>query len=169
MAPTACEPSHKPRATRWGTMPCAPGCELAASARSVPAPSARVLPKPTRTSSWQLKTYCSVSLRPHAPIRCGGDITYLPLLGGRWYYVATWRHDTGSRRVVGWHPAAQIPTELVLTALEQTLTLRQPAPGLLIHAKRSSQYTSQACRQRIADAGAQASFSRPGNPYENAG
>lgn len=31
-----------------------------------------------------------------------GDITYLPLVGGRRCYVATWR-DTGSRRVVGWH------------------------------------------------------------------
>ena len=31
-----------------------------------------------------------------------GDITYLPLVGGRWCYLATWR-DTCSRRVVGWH------------------------------------------------------------------
>ena len=46
-----------------------------------------------------------------------GDITYLPLLGGRWCYLATWR-DACSRRVVGWHLAAQMPTELVLTALE---------------------------------------------------
>ena len=46
-----------------------------------------------------------------------GDITYLPLVGGRWYYSATWR-DTCSWRVVGWHLATQIPTELVLLALE---------------------------------------------------
>ena len=61
-----------------------------------------------------------------------------------------------------------MPTELVLTALEQALTLRQPAPGLLIHADRGSQYTSHACRQRIEDAGALASYARPGNPYDNA-
>ena len=64
-----------------------------------------------------------------------GDITYLPLVGGRWCYLATWR-DACSRRVVGWHLAAQMPTELVLHALEQALTLRQPAPGLIIHADR---------------------------------
>ncbi len=87
-----------------------------------------------------------------------GDITYLPLVGGRWCYLATWR-DTCSRRVVGWHLAAQMPTELVLHALEQALTLRQPAPGLIIHA---------ACRARIEQAGALSSFSRPGNPYDNA-
>jgi len=96
-----------------------------------------------------------------------GDITYLPLVGGRWCYLATWR-DTCSRRVVGWHLDQQMPTELVLNALEQALTLRQPAPGLIIHADRGSQYTSLACRTRIAKAQALASFSRPGNPYDNA-
>ena len=96
-----------------------------------------------------------------------GDITYLPLVGGRWCYLATWR-DTYSRRVVGWHLDQQMPTELVLTALEQALTLRQPAPGLIIHADRGSQYTSLACRTRIEKAQALASYSRPGNPYDNA-
>ena len=61
-----------------------------------------------------------------------------------------------------------MPTELVLLALEQVLTLRQPAPGLIIHADRSSQYTSAACRARIDQAGALPSFSRPGKPYDNA-
>jgi transposase InsO family protein len=96
-----------------------------------------------------------------------GDITYLPLVGGRWCYLATWR-DTYSRRVVGWHLDQQMPTELVLTALEQALTLRQPVPGLIIHADRGSQYTSSACRARIEKAQALASYSRPGNPYDNA-
>ena len=60
-----------------------------------------------------------------------------------------------------------MPTELVLTALEQALTLRQPAPGLIIYADRSSQSTSAACRARIEKAQALASYSRPGNPYDN--
>ena len=105
---------------------------------------------------------------PTAPDRVWvGDITYLPLVGGRWGYLATWR-DACSRRVVGWHLAAQMPTELVPTALEQALTLRQPAPGLVIHADRGSPYTSAACRARIEKAPAAPSFSRPGNPYDNA-
>jgi len=41
---------------------------------------------------------------PTAPDRVG-DITYLPLVGGYWCYLATWR-DACSRRVVGWHLAA---------------------------------------------------------------
>jgi putative transposase len=96
-----------------------------------------------------------------------GDITYLPLTSGRWCYLAMWR-DTCSRRVVGWHLDAHMPTELVLIALKQALTLRQPAPGLIIQADRGSQYTSSACRARIGKAQALASYSRPGNPYDNA-
>jgi putative transposase len=96
-----------------------------------------------------------------------GDITYLPLVGGRWCYLATWR-DACSRRVVGWHLDVQMPTDLVLTALEQALTLRQPSPGLIVHADRGSQYTSAACQQRITNAGGFPSFSRPGNPDDNA-
>lgn len=61
-----------------------------------------------------------------------------------------------------------MPTELVLLALEQALTLRRPAPGLIIHADHGSQYTSQACWARIKQADALPSFSRPGNPYDNA-
>ena len=48
------------------------------------------------------------------------------------------------------------------------MTLRQPAPGLIVHADRGSHYTSAACRARAAQAGAVPSFSRPGNPYDNA-
>ncbi len=107
-------------------------------------------------------------LGPPAPDQVWvGDITYLPLAGGRWCYLATWR-DACSRRVVGWQLAAHMPNELVLNALEQALTLCQPAPGLVVHADRGSQYTSHACRQRIEAAGALASYSRPGNPYDNA-
>ena len=46
--------------------------------------------------------------------------------------------------------------------------MRQPAPGLIIHADRGSQYTSATCRARLEAAGAVPSFSRPGNPDDNA-
>ena len=65
---------------------------------------------------------------------------------------------------MGWYLAAQMLTERVLLVLEQGLTLRPPAPGLVIHADRGNQYTCQACRTRIDQAVAVLSFSRPGNP-----
>jgi putative transposase len=55
----------------------------------------------------------------------------------------------------------------MLNNLEQALTLRQPALDLVIPADRGSQHTSHACRPRIEDAGALASYARPGNPYDN--
>ena len=61
-----------------------------------------------------------------------------------------------------------MPTKQVLKVLEQALTLRRPTPGLIIHADRGSQYTSSACRARIEKAQTLASYSRPGNPYDNA-
>jgi len=94
---------------------------------------------------------------------CNPLTTFLPLVGGRWCYLATWR-DTCSRRMVGWYLDQQMPTELVLTAL----TLRQPAPGLILHADRGSQYTSLVCHTRIEKIQALTSYSRPGNPYDNA-
>jgi transposase InsO family protein len=69
------------------------------------------------------------------------DINYLPLVGGRWCYIAT-LSDTCSRRVASWQLDQHTPTELVLTALEQVLTLRQPALGMIIHPNCGSQYTS---------------------------
>lgn len=74
----------------------------------------------------------------------------------RWWVGAGATWPRGVKRVVGWHLTMQMPTELVLTALEQTLTLRQSAPGLIIYADRGSQYTSQTCRQRIEATGTSA-------------
>ena len=49
-------------------------------------------------------------------------------------------------------------TPLVLHALERALTMHRPAPDLLIHADRGSQYTSAARRSRIDGAEAVPSF-----------
>lgn len=105
---------------------------------------------------------------PRAPHQVGvGDIPSLPLVGGRGCYRATGR-EACSRRVVGWHRDAHRPTEWVLTALEQALTLHQPSPGVIIHADRGRQDTSAARPQRMIDAGGLPGFSRPGNPDDNA-
>lgn len=96
-----------------------------------------------------------------------GDITYLPLAGGHWCYLATWR-DAFSRRVVDWHLDDQMPAELVITALQRALAVRNPAPGLIVHADRGSQYTSAPCRACIRQAKALPSYARVGTPYDNA-
>ena len=57
-----------------------------------------------------------------------------------------------------------MPTELVLTALEQALTLRQPAPGPIIHADRGNHYTTLVYQTRTGKAQALASYNWQDNP-----
>ena len=45
---------------------------------------------------------------------------------------------------------------------------RRPAPGLIVHSDRGSQYASEAYRTLLARHGARASMSRKGNCWDNA-
>lgn len=76
--------------------------------------------------------------------------------------------DAWSRRCLGWHLARSLDTSLALAALEQALTARQPAPGLLHHSDRGVQYASTAYVARLTAAGARISRSAKGSPYDNA-
>jgi transposase InsO family protein len=95
-----------------------------------------------------------------------GDITYLRTRMG-WVYLAVLL-DVASRRVVGWHVAATLETEVALVALRRALATRRPPPGLVHHSDRGVQYASAAYRAVIAEAGAVPSMSRPGNCWDNA-
>ena len=77
-----------------------------------------------------------------------GDITYLRTWEG-WAYLAT-VIDLASRRVVGFATADHMRTSLVSDALRMALIARRPAPGLIFHSDRGSQYTSTAFRALLA-------------------
>lgn len=95
-----------------------------------------------------------------------GDITYIATRQG-WLYLAAVL-DLFSRRIVGWAMADRIDSPLVVAALTMALQQRRPAPGLLFHCDRGSQYASQLYRQALADHGLELSMSRTGNCYDNA-
>ena len=59
-------------------------------------------------------------------------------------------HLTGYLLAAG-RRLVQVLTKLLITILKQALTLRQPAPGVIIYADRGSQYTT-ASRARIEEA-----------------
>jgi putative transposase len=61
-----------------------------------------------------------------------------------------------------------MPAELVRTALNLAIVTRQPAPGLLVHSDRGSQYASQAHTALISRHGLVCSMSRKGNCSDNA-
>lgn len=95
-----------------------------------------------------------------------GDITYIATRQG-WLYLAAVL-DLFSRRIVGWAMADRIDSTLVVAALTMALQQRRPAPGLLFHCDRGSQYASQLYRQALAEHGVDLSMSRTGNCYDNA-
>jgi len=76
--------------------------------------------------------------------------------------------DLFSRRVIGWAMAAIQDETLIETALRMALLGRQPAAGLLVHADRGSQDTSDAYRAALAQAGITVSMSRTGNCSDHA-
>ena len=95
-----------------------------------------------------------------------GDITHLPTREG-WLYLATVL-DVCSRRIVGWAMDAQQTRDLAERALHMALVQRRPAPNLVLHHDRGSQYTSASYRAKAEAARMVLSMSRPGMPYDNA-
>ncbi|MGH7635097.1 MAG: IS3 family transposase [Gemmatimonadaceae bacterium] len=95
-----------------------------------------------------------------------GDITYIPTREG-FLYLATVL-DLGSRRCVGWAMRDTMEEALVLSALHMAREARRPAPGLIFHSDRGSQYAAQEYRAVLARHEMRASMSAKGNCYDNA-
>lgn len=95
-----------------------------------------------------------------------GDITYLWTTEG-WLYLAVLL-DLFSRRVVGWAVSSSLSQELTIKALDRALFERGPAPGLLHHSDRGSQYTSGDYQERLEQHNLSVSMSRKGDCWDNA-
>jgi transposase InsO family protein len=79
-----------------------------------------------------------------------------------------WLARERDRQVVGWAMADHLRTDLVRAALDMAVGRRRPAPGLLHHSDRGSQYASQAYRKTREQHQMEASMSRKGNGWDNA-
>jgi putative transposase len=95
-----------------------------------------------------------------------GDITYLWTQAG-WVYLAV-VVDLFSRKVVGWALEATLASGLVEEALKMAIGRRQPAPGLLHHSDRGSQYAGHDYQALLQTHEFQCSMSRKGNCWDNA-
>jgi len=95
-----------------------------------------------------------------------GDITYIRTRSG-WLYLAIVL-DLYSRKVIGWATAAAMPADLVCRAMRLALAQRTPAPGLIFHSDRGSQYASAEFQQLLQEHAAVSSMSRVGNCWDNA-
>ncbi|GHB86319.1 hypothetical protein GCM10007390_47270 [Persicitalea jodogahamensis] len=105
---------------------------------------------------------------PGAPDRVWvSDITYLPLVGGGWAYLASWM-DLFSRKIVGWWVDDNMEDSLVIVPLRRALQARQPVAGLVVHSDRGGQYASNDLRELVRLWKIRPSMSRADDPYDNA-
>jgi transposase InsO family protein len=128
--------------------------------------------KPKTTDSRHRRGY-SPNLLLEAPDLTGidqlwvGDITYIPLKGGSFCYLATLM-DRYSRKIVGWSLGEDMTDALVLAALKMAIRFRSPQPGLIHHTDRGGQYVSNEYKQILLRAAMRSSMSRADNCYDNA-
>lgn len=96
-----------------------------------------------------------------------GDITYLPVQGGKFCYLACFQ-DKFTRRIIGWKISDRMTTQLVLNALRPALKRRLIKRNAIIHTDRGSQYAATEFRRILYIRGYRQSMSRKGNCYDNA-
>ena len=96
-----------------------------------------------------------------------GDITYIPLRGGAFSYLAMLM-DRYSRSIVGWRLEENMTEELVLPVLRMAICKRQPPAKLIHHTDRGGQYAGTRYRAMLQRADFRQSMSRPDNCYDNA-
>ncbi len=89
------------------------------------------------------------------------DITYLWTDEG-WQYLAI-TLDLFNREVVDWALKPRLAADLATDALTMAWFRRRPAPGLLHHSDRGSQYASAAFQDHLTAYGMTCSMSRKGN------
>jgi putative transposase len=96
----------------------------------------------------------------------GTDISYIWTQEG-WLYLAV-VIDLFARRVIGWATGDRLHRDLALAALRKALVMRRPAPGLIHHSDRGSQYCSIDYQAELRKHGILTSMSGKGNCYDNA-
>ncbi|MEV0010742.1 IS3 family transposase [Streptomyces sp. NPDC047973] len=96
-----------------------------------------------------------------------GDITYLPIEGGKFCYLAT-VIDLASRRLAGWAIADHMRADLVTDALAAAVRTRGSPAGSIMHTDHGAQGGFNRSSQHLDAAGTAASIGPVGDAYGNA-
>lgn len=94
------------------------------------------------------------------------DITYIWTREG-WVYLSSIL-DAFTRRIVAWELSDRLTKDFVVKTIAKALKQRKPAPGLIFHSDRGSQYASYEVRNILKDNEIRQSMSGSGNCYDNA-
>jgi putative transposase len=104
---------------------------------------------------------------PSAPNQAwGADLTCVWTDEG-WLYLAIVL-DLFNREIVGWSIKPRMTADIVTDALTMAWFRRRPAPDLIHHSDRGSQYASLPFQEKLKDYGMICSMSRKGNCWDNA-
>lgn len=95
------------------------------------------------------------------------DITYIHVQEEGWTYLASVM-DLYSRKIIGYAYGTSMTAELAIEAVKNACMNVRETKDILIHSDLGSQYTSAAFEKFLTDRGMVHSFSRKGNPYDNA-
>ena len=95
------------------------------------------------------------------------DITYIHVQKEGWTYLASVM-DLCSRKSIGYAYGTSMTAELAVEAVKNACLNVRNTQGILLHSDLGSQYTSQAFESYLHSQGILHSFSRKGNPYDNA-
>jgi putative transposase len=94
-----------------------------------------------------------------------GDITFLPV-AGQWRYLAVVM-DQYSRRVLAWTLQRRRDARVTRAVLNAAVLSRRPAPGMIFHSDRGSEYMAAPFRDRVTALGLRQS-ANTGGPGDNA-
>ena len=95
------------------------------------------------------------------------DITYIHVVNEGWTYLASVM-DLYDRKIIGWAYGKKITAELATKAVKNACLNISNTAGIILHSDLGSQYTSDEFEKYLQEKGIIHSFSRKGNPYDNA-
>jgi len=94
------------------------------------------------------------------------DITYIWTIGGFCYLTSVM--DLYSRKIIGWHLSDSLSTEGVIAAINKAKRARCLTEPVVFHSDRGVQFVSKAFYATLPSEQFQHSYSRKGNPWDNA-
>ena len=95
------------------------------------------------------------------------DITYIHVQKEGWTYLASVM-DLCSRKIIGYAYGTSMTAELAVKAVENACLNVRDTKGIILHSDLGSQYTSKTFEDCLSRKEILHSFSRKGNPYDNA-
>lgn len=95
------------------------------------------------------------------------DITYIYTIKDGWTYLASVM-DFHSKKIIGYAYDTSMTAELALKAVKNACLNIKDTKGIILHSDLGTQYTSRLFEDYLSSKEIIHSFSRKGNPYDNA-